>query len=386
MNRVLFLALLVFLLSGCNNHDLIKIDGNYSGNGGEYLYLNRVDVNQPVFIDSIKVKRSGRFSTQLNYSQPAFYNLGFNNTEFVTLIAYPDDRISVNFKGEKLQDKYKVEGSKESEDIRVLDIKLKKTLATLDSLKKEYQNATLLENFEATKLVLEETYLAKLKEQRMHNIAYILDNLSSFSAIKALYQRIDESTYVLYQTRDAQFLKLVSDSLGALYPNSKQVVSLASNLDRELRQMYLESLSEAVTEAEPVSLDANLPDINGKKHKLSDLRSTNYVLLSFWSAQSKECITNNLQLKNIYTRYNRSGLEIYQVNLDIDEEAWKSAVKFDELPWINVREEDPAQPVTARIFNVTRVPANYLIDTEGDIIGKDLFGRSLQIKLSQLFE
>jgi len=386
MKRILFLTLLVLLLSGCNKQDLIKINGYYPGNTGDYLYLNRIDVDQSVFIDSVKIKGSGNFSVKFNYMQPAFYNIGFNNTEFVTLIAYPGDRIAMNFKGEKLQNDYTVGGSPESENIRLLDIKLNETLATLDSLSEEYQNASSLENFETIQPVLEEAYLTAVKNQRMHNIAFIIENLSSFASIKALYQRIDESTYVLYQPRDAQYLKLVSDSLGALYPNSKQVISLASNLDRELKEMYLESLTSAVNDVKPVILDADLPDLNGKKIKLSDLRGTNYVLLSFWSAQSKECITNNLQMKTFYARYHREGFEIYQVNLDTDEKLWKTAIKYDELPWISVREEDPAQPVTARKFNITKVPANYLLDKNGEIIGKDLFGRSLQIKLSQLFE
>lgn len=386
MNRILFFTSLVLLLSGCNKQDLIRIDGNYPGNTGDYLYLSRIDVDQAVYIDSVKIKGSGNFSVRFNYHQPAFYNIGFNNSEFVTLIAYPADRISVTFKGDKLQDNYTVEGSPESEDIRLLDIKLNETLATLDSLQKEYQDISSLENFETMQPVLEEAYLTAIKDQRMHNIAFILDNLRSFASIKALYQRIDESTYVLYRPRDAQYLKLVSDTLGALYPNSKQALSLATNLDNELRQMYLESITNASKEIEPVILDADLPDVNGKKIKLSDLRGTNYVLLSFWSAQSKDCISNNIQMKTFYTMYHREGFEIYQVNIDADEKLWKSSVKFDELPWISVREEDPSQPVTARRFNVTKVPANYLFDKNGEIIGKDLFGRSLQIKLSQLFD
>ena len=385
MKRILFFTSLVLLLSGCDNQDLIKIDGNYPGDSRGYLYLNRIDVDQPVFVDSVKIKGSGNFSVRFNYEQPTFYNIGFNNTEFVTLIAYPGDRIVVNFKDDKLQNDYTVEGSPESEDIRLLDIKLNKTLATLDSLSVEYQNASSLENFETVKPVLEEAYLTAVKDQRMHNIAFIIENLNSFSSIKALYQRIDESTYVLYQPRDTQYLKLVSDSLGARYPSSKQVMSLVTNLDRELREMYLESITSAANEIEPVILDADLPDLNGEKIKLSDLMGTNYVLLSFWSAQSKECISNNLQMKTFYARYHKEGFEIYQVNLDTDEKPWKSSVKFDELPWISVREEDPAQP-TARQFNVTKVPANYLLNKNGKIIGKNLYGRSLQIKLSQLFD
>jgi hypothetical protein len=37
------------------------------------------------------------------------------------------------------------------------------------------------------------------------------------------------------------------------------------------------------------------------------------------------------------------------------------------------------------LYNVKAVPANYLYDRDGTIVGSNLHGRSLQIKLNQLF-
>jgi hypothetical protein len=79
------------------------------------------------------------------------------------------------------------------------------------------------------------------------------------------------------------------------------------------------------------------------------------------------------------------GFEIYQINLDESEEKWKAEVKFDELPWINTREDDPLNPKNAILFNVKSLPANYLFDVDGTLIGMNLHGRSLQIKMNQLF-
>ena len=63
----------------------------------------------------------------------------------------------------------------------------------------------------------------------------------------------------------------------------------------------------------------------------------------------------------------------------------KSAVKFDELPWINTRENNPGDPATARLFNVRELPANYLFDKEGNIEATNLHGKTLKLKLEQLF-
>lgn len=83
--------------------------------------------------------------------------------------------------------------------------------------------------------------------------------------------------------------------------------------------------------------------------------------------------------------YNKKGFEIYQINLDESEADWKAAVSFDELPWISTREDDPLNPKNAILFNVKKLPTNYLFDKNGKIIATNLHGRSLKLKLEQLF-
>ncbi len=86
----------------------------------------------------------------------------------------------------------------------------------------------------------------------------------------------------------------------------------------------------------PAKLDPELKDIDGKRISLSSLKGK-YVLLTFWSFRSKECIVENLQFKEYYKKYKNKGFEIYQINLDESEQDWKKAVKFDELPWISTQ-------------------------------------------------
>jgi len=377
---------MVLLLTGCAKREKITITGNYNGDDHDYIHLTLIDVHIPVFIDSARINRAGNFRISFEAKEPNFYNIGFDDSEFITLLANPSEHIGLTFKREKLQDEYEVSGSPESEKIRLLDIRLKETIRQLDSLQTAYKNASEQDDIEAAGSLLDKEYKKIVDKQRSHNIAFILDNLTSFSSIKALYQKIDEETYVLYQPRDVQFLKLVTDSLSKYYPDSRQVKALALNLDKELNALYINQLSTIVKDLEPSYLDVNLLDVNGNRISLSSLRGKYYVLLSFWAPQSNECVTNNLQMKEYYRMYHTKGFEIYQIDVGGDEELWKSAVNFDELPWISVREDDPSNPNTAITFNVASVPANYLLDPEGEFIGKNLFGRSLQIKLSQLFD
>lgn len=380
------LLAIMILLSSCNKGEQINISGTYQGERKDYLKFNRIEVDRSVFIDSARISKSGKFRFKTTNNVPEFYTIGFGSSELVTIIAYPGDNISLAFEGKKLHDRYQVTGSKESEDLRMLDLKLAKTLASLDSLTKKYNALPGSAEYDSERAKYEEAYMSVVEEQRMHNIKYIIEHLKSFSSIKALYQRLNENAYVLYRPTDAQYLKLVSDTLNKYYPRSKQAISLAQNLETEINNMRMNSLTALAAEVEGTDMDVELTSIEGKRIRLSSFRNKSYVLLTFWSAGSKECIANNIQLKEFYKRYRTRGFEIFQVNLDQDEGLWKQAVNFDELPWVNVREDDPENPVNAIKFNVTELPANYLLNKEGEIIGKNLFGRSLQIKLNQLFD
>jgi peroxiredoxin len=151
-----------------------------------------------------------------------------------------------------------------------------------------------------------------------------------------------------------------------------------------MSQLYTRQLIAASDTLPETKLDPDLVDINGKRIKLSSLRGK-YVLLTFWSADSQECIEENLQLKRLYNTYKNRGFEIYQINLDTDEQKWKNAVSFDELPWISTREDDPSNPYNARLYNIQTLPSNFLYDRDGNVIGTNLHGKNLDLKLDQLF-
>ena len=64
----------------------------------------------------------------------------------------------------------------------------------------------------------------------------------------------------------------------------------------------------------------------------------------------------------LYKEYHPKGLEIYSVSLDTDKGAWASAVKSQNLPWINVCDGLGAASQAAVLYNINRgLPVAYLI-------------------------
>jgi peroxiredoxin len=384
MRKILILLIPIFLLAGCRNKNFITVGGTIKKNSREYISISRIDVNSIELIDSVRINGRGNFRLRIKSSEPDFFQIGFSSTNFITILAEPGEKINLIFDDEYLYSNYKVEGSNGSELVRRLDNKLLDTKIKLDSLNIIYETAYGKPGFDTIQARLSEVAANLAKAQRRYNIEFVVTNLNSLASVKAIYQKLNDETYVLYETRDLQYLKILSDSMKVHYPDSRHTKALVSSFEEGMRQLNAARMNQMIETLPETKLDPNLKDINGRTIALSSLRGK-YVLLTFWLSGSKDCITDNLQLKDFYKVYHKKGFEIYQISLDTSDSAWRRAVKFDELPWISTREDESQKQKNAILFNVKTVPANYLFDPKGTIIASNLHGKALQIKLNQIF-
>jgi hypothetical protein len=72
------------------------------------------------------------------------------------------------------------------------------------------------------------------------------------------------------------------------------------------------------------------------------------------------------------------------VSADTSKAAWIRAVQEQRLPWTSVCDfKGNASPILG-LYNVHRLPANYLIDRDGTIIGRDLYSTTLEKRLEEI--
>jgi cytochrome oxidase Cu insertion factor (SCO1/SenC/PrrC family) len=382
MKRFALFLLAAAALAGCKNDKEVIIKGTFGDMKEGMIYLDQSDVDRSTVIDSIDLKR-GHFKFKREITGPEFFQVRLADNEFIGLLAMPGEEITLDLGKSPIAMNYNVAGSPGSEKMKELDQHLFLTRMKLDSLRKAYSELSDAD-LAAEGPALEKEYTGAVEAQRKYNIAFILDNISSMASIQALYQRIDDNTYVLYQPRDLQFLKIVSDTLSVKYPASRHVKALKENVSSEMNRMYIDRMVSIASQNTVTKSDPVLPDMKGNMVSLSSLRGK-YVLVSFWTTTSEECLAQLPELRSVYSLYHRKGLEILQVSLDPDKERWKSVVRFEDLPWINVTEENPQNPVYAISMGIRQVPANLLYDPDGNVINTNLFGRNLQIRMDQLF-
>ena len=379
---ILILPLIILFACGRNT---VKVSGIIKETEMEMIYLDKMGAAEIVSVDSSGINKQGKFNLKTKAHELNFYRLRLSENNFVTLLTGPGEKIRVTSNKEYLPENYELTGSENSQKVKLLDNHLLETQKKLDSLTNMFIELNDKPGFDTISEGINEAYQNVVNEQRNFNIRFVLENINSLASIKALYQMFDENTYVLYRNRDLQYLKIVSDSLQKTYPESKHTKALVADLEKGLNRYNQLRVNQMIENMPKTALDVQLPDINGDTISLLSNRGK-YVLLSFWSTASEACLKENLMFKSLYKKYNLQGFEIYQVCIDNDIAKWEKALKFDELPWISVIDTDAESSGVIRLFNVRSVPVNYMFDREGNIIGKDLHGRSLNIKMNQLFE
>ncbi len=374
-SKSILLLLAAVMVAACTSG--AKIKGTVADAPDSEVIVKLLNVNRYEILDTVATDAAGKFSykVKIEKGQPEFVYLFHKDTKIASLLLEKGDNVDVMT---DTLGKFTVTGSDESVKLAKVESDYAAALGKMESIADRINSAESEEVAAGYRRELGKVYV----DYYRNAVRYVLQNSSSLTTVPVLYQNFGADLPVFGQSTDALHFMSTADSLENVYPDSKYVKALRK--EAEKRAGYLE-LEARIRNAEEVGFpDVNLPDINAKNVKLSEV-DAKVVMLYFWTQEDASQKMFNLDvLKGLYEDYHDRGFEIYQVALDPDKTAWAQVVKQQNLPWINVCDGLGGNSPYVMLYNIAALPAIYLI-ADGDLVdGQAVDEKSLRRLLNEL--
>jgi len=360
----LILSLSCLVFCDCSNRSYFVAEGVVAGANGQTIFLENNALNGVAVIDSAKLKPEGSFRFAVPRPQfPEFYRLRLNN-QLIQFAIDSTETVVFTADAHNFSTSYSVEGSENSKAFKEI------TLAQLDA---DHEIRKLRDSY-GMNLIPDTTYQASVisavKSYKETVKKYIFGAPASPAAYFALFQQIDGLwIFDLYDRADSKAYGAVATNYKLHYPESPRAKHLemlalqSMKIIRGERQAKL-NLPEGVAK-EVKYIDIELPDVNGKPIKLSEVTHGKAVLLNFTEYQTDWSAAFNITLGDLFNKYKDKGLQIYQVSLDNDAHFWKNAAY--NIPWVSVRDPQSVYSSVAAIYNVRQLPAIFIINKKGEL-------------------
>lgn len=172
------------------------------------------------------------------------------------------------------------------------------------------------------------------------------------------FERIAEMVY-------AQSLKWSN-----LYPGHKWVQQFTVTVDKK-------NLPVLIGDSIP---EIHLPMMDGTETSLRQLsKNKKLILLDVWASWCAPCrVENRNVLVPLWERYGSKDFMIVAYGLESSKKAWAKAIEKDgAYRWLHASHVQGDQSPVMEELRLKTIPANFLLDPEGKVLGKNLHGQDL---------
>lgn len=323
MNMKYLLLFIIALSVNAKAQTLQKVNlsGSVENTKSEKVYLQKYENKTYITIDSSEVK-DGRFSFSKSIVLPEIYGLSFTSNidnPFTSYLVFLDNG-NINVKLDSIDD-FKntiVDGSKEQSLYENL---LKDSVNIKDVIKKHPNSIAAL-------YVFYRYYSYKMSPSDIRSTIALLDkNLQNSTYAKVMYDLANTILEVGTGKQAPDFVAYTS--------------------------------------------------ANEEVHPLP-LAKGGYLLIDFWASWCPPCRKENPNLVKTYEEFKDKGFNIVSVSLDSSLESWKKAINKDNLEWTQLIDRKAWNGDGIKKYGIRLIPSNFLIDSNGKIIAKNLKGDNLR--------
>lgn len=215
--------------------------------------------------------------------------------------------------------------------------------------------------------------------------ADLADELQQFDKILAAHK--DEKTddvaqvllmkamlYLQVLDNDEKGLELVKQ-LKRDYPDTKPGKASDDIVEQVNQQAAAKKIRKSLTQGAAFP-DFDEKDLAGKPLSIANYK-TKVVLLDFWATWCGPCVRELPNVQKAYEKYHKDGFEIIGISLDQDEKKLKDFLTEKNMTWQQYFDGKGWGNKLAAKYGIQSIPATFLLDGSGKIIGQDLRGDEL---------
>jgi peroxiredoxin len=363
MKKIAHLLFVGLLMVACSSEPQYIVKGKIAGSDSITFYLQKREAGKIITIDSA-ISKKGSFTIKGGAVEyPQLIQLVAGNTRKRTSFYLENSKIAINGTLDSLF-KADITGSKAQDEYQSFIDSNKPLTDKYSSIYAEYQSASQAGNF---------TRVAEIEKQA--------DSLQS--EMKSLQKNFVSNNPASYVTPSI----LVSLSYEM---EADEIDSMITVLDTAIAKVpQIVSLKERAMVMKAVAIGQKAPDftmndVDNNPVTLSSKYGSRLLLVDFWAAWCGPCRQENPNVVKVYTEFHKKGFDVFGVSLDQKKEDWLKAIADDKLTWTHVSDLQYWSNSAAKLYAVNSIPANFLLDETGTIIGKNLRGEDLYKKVQEL--
>jgi len=363
MKKLAYLSIVTIIAWSCSSEPHYVVKGKIEGSDSITFFLQKREAGKTINIDSA-VSRKGSFTMKGGAVEyPQLVQLVAGDTRKRTSFYLENSEISVEGTLDSLF-KAKVTGSKTQDEYQSFIDSNKPLSDAYSSLYSEYQTAT--QSGDASKVAEIEKKADEIQKQMIDNQKnFVINNPSSYVSPSILAS--------LAYDMEASEIESIINKFDTTIVKLPQVAAL---MERVQVMKKVEVGQKAP--------DFTMNDVDGKPVSLSSKIGSKLLLVDFWAAWCGPCRQENPNVVKVYNEFKKKGFEIFGVSLDQDRGDWVKAISDDKLTWTHVSDLQYWNNAAAKLYAVQSIPANFLLDETGTIIGKNLRGEDLRNKVNEL--